>query len=84
MKNMRLFLREGKSLEWKLHPDEHEDHEVILRGREKFRVETFRVINNRLKAELLWKKESYSLVAEYFSVFSNMSSKTPSDISEST
>ena len=47
-----------------------------------FRVKTFYVIIDRLKAELLRRKESYSLVPENFSVFSNLSSITPSEMSE--
>lgn len=58
------------------------EQEVILTGREKFRVETFFVIIDRLKTELLRRKEAYSVIASTFSVFSNMSSLSPSEISE--
>lgn len=66
----------------KLRPDEDNQEEVVLTGKEKFKVETFFVIIDRLKSELLRRKEAYCVVASTFSVFSNLSSMSPSEISE--
>jgi hypothetical protein len=66
----------------KRRPDEEIGDEVILTGRDKFKVETFYVIIDRLKSELLKRKEAYSIVADRFSVFSDLSNTQPSAILE--
>ncbi|KAJ8890362.1 hypothetical protein PR048_009870 [Dryococelus australis] len=55
---------------------------VILKGRGKFKVETSFVIIDRLPTELLRRKKAYCVVTSTFSVFSNLSSSSPSEISE--
>lgn len=57
----------------KLQADENKECEVILHGRDKFKVETFYVVLDRLKSELLRRKNAYDSIADKFSVFDELS-----------
>lgn len=66
----------------KLQDDESKDNEVILHGRDKFRVETFYAVIDNLKCQLKKRKTAYDLVANKFSVFSDLSTKATDIIIE--
>lgn len=59
--------------------DESKEQEVILDGKDKFRVETFYAVLDQLKSALDKRKTAYDLVANNFSVFSDLSTQ-PADI----
>lgn len=59
--------------------DASKEQEVILDGKDKFRVETFYAVLDQLKSALDKRKTAYDLVVNNFSVFSDLSTQ-PADI----
>lgn len=59
--------------------DESKEQELILDGKDKFRVEHFYAVLDQLKSVLEKRKTAYDLVANNFSVFSDLSTQ-PADI----
>lgn len=66
----------------KFQADENKETEVLLEGRDKFRVETFYVVLDQLKSELQKRKNAYGEIADKFSVFNDLSSSSTETIIE--